>query len=103
MRRLAREYVAFLREHRRWWAAPILLFLLLLGIPLAGASAYVALRGLVPSKAIRVWAAAAYALLPAMTGAVASGRVGTTILAIFLPLRRASTLNSSTAAANSSR
>ncbi len=60
-------------------------FLLLLGIPLAGASAYVALRGLVPGKAIRVWAAAAYALLPAMTGAVASGRIGTTILAIVLP------------------
>ena len=45
--------------------------LLLLGIPLAGWSAYIALRGLVPGKAIRVWAAAAYALLPAMTGAVA--------------------------------
>ena len=59
--------------------------LLLLGIPLAGASAYVAMRGLIPGKAIRVWAAAAYALLPAMTGAVASGRLGTTILAIVLP------------------
>lgn len=58
---------------------------LLLGIPLAGASAYVTLRGLVPSKAIRVWAAAAYALLPAMTGAVSAGRIGTTMLAIALP------------------
>ena len=60
-------------------------FLLLLGIPAAGASAYVAMRGLIPGKAIRVWASAAYALLPAMTGAVASGRIGTTILAIALP------------------
>ena len=59
--------------------------ILLLGIPLAGGSAYIALRGLVPSKAIRVWAATAYALLPAMTGAVASGRIGTTILAVVLP------------------
>jgi hypothetical protein len=59
--------------------------LLLLGIPLAGASAYVAMRGLIPGKAIRVWASAAYALLPAMTGAVASGRIGTTIAAIVLP------------------
>jgi GT2 family glycosyltransferase len=59
--------------------------LLLLGIPLAGWAAYIALRGLVPGKAIRVWAAAAYALLPAMTGAVSSGRIGTTILAIALP------------------
>ena len=32
-----------------------------------------------------MWASAAYALLPAMTGAVASGRIGTTILAIALP------------------
>jgi GT2 family glycosyltransferase len=59
--------------------------LLLLGIPLAGWAAYIALRGLVPGKAIRVWAAAAYALLPAMTGAVSSGRIGTTIVAIALP------------------
>lgn len=59
--------------------------LLLLAIPIAGWSAYVALRGLVVSRAIRVWAAVAYALLPAMTGAVASGRIGTTIAAIVLP------------------
>jgi GT2 family glycosyltransferase len=59
--------------------------LLLLGIPIAGWSAYIALRGLVPGKAIRVWAASAYALLPAMTGAVSSGRIGTTIVAIVLP------------------
>jgi GT2 family glycosyltransferase len=59
--------------------------LLLLGIPLAGVSAYVTLRGLVPSKPIRVWAAATYAVLPAVTGATASGRIGTTIAAIVLP------------------
>jgi len=59
--------------------------LLLLGIPLAAWSAYVALRGLVPGRLIRVWAAAAYALLPAITGAVASGRIGTTIAAVVLP------------------
>ncbi len=59
--------------------------LLLLGIPMAGWAAYVALRGVVASRMIRIWAAAAYALLPAMTGAVASGRIGTTIAAIALP------------------
>lgn len=59
--------------------------LLLLAIPLAGWSAYFTLRGLVASRAIRVWAGAAYALLPAMTGAIASGRIGTTIAAIVLP------------------
>jgi GT2 family glycosyltransferase len=58
---------------------------LLLGIPLAGLSAYITMRGLVPQPGIRAWAAAAYALLPAMTGAVAAGRLGTTILAIALP------------------
>ena len=60
--------------------------LLLLGIPLAGWSAYASLRGLVPSKPIRIWAGATYALLPAMTGAVASGRIGLTIAAIALPV-----------------
>lgn len=59
--------------------------LLLLGIPLAAWAAYVALRGLVAGRWIRIWAAAAYALLPAMTGAVASGRIGTTIAAVALP------------------
>lgn len=58
---------------------------LLLGIPLAGLAAYITLRGLVPQPWIRVWASAAYALLPAMTGAVAAGRLGTTILAVALP------------------
>lgn len=58
---------------------------LLLGIPLAGIAAYITMKGLVPQPGIRAWAAAAYALLPAMTGAVASGRIGTTILAVALP------------------
>ena len=58
---------------------------LLLGIPLAGASAYVALRGLVPTRGIRMWAAATYAVLPALTGATASGRIGTMMAAIVLP------------------
>ncbi len=59
--------------------------MLLLGIPLAGLAAYVTLRGLVPRTGIRFWAAAAYALLPAITGAIGSGRIGTTILAVALP------------------
>ena len=60
--------------------------LLLLGIPLAALSAYFSLRGLIPSNPIRMWAGATYALLPAMTGAVASGRIGLTIAAIALPI-----------------
>jgi GT2 family glycosyltransferase len=59
--------------------------LLLLAMPIAGWSAYICLRGLVESRWFRGWAGVAYALLPAMTGAVAVGRIGTTMAAIFLP------------------
>lgn len=58
---------------------------MLLGIPIAGWSAYFSLRGLVSNRVIRAWAGAAYALLPAVTGAVAGGRIGTMIAAIALP------------------
>lgn len=58
---------------------------LLLAMPLAGWAAYLSLRGLIASRPVRVWAGAAYALLPAMTGAMASGRIGTTIAAVVLP------------------
>ena len=58
---------------------------MLLGIPIAGWSAYMSLRGLVATRVIRVWAGAAYALLPAVTGAIAGGRIGTMIAAIVLP------------------
>jgi len=59
--------------------------LMLLGIPIAGWAAYFTLRGAVTSRAIRVWAGVAYALLPAITGAVSSGRLGTMLAAILLP------------------
>ena len=57
----------------------------LLAVPLAGLSAYLSLRGLVTSRLVRCWAALAYALLPAVTGAVAGGRLGTCVLAVLLP------------------
>jgi hypothetical protein len=60
-------------------------FMLLLAIPLAGWAAYFASRVLIPSKAIRVWGAATYALLPAMTGSLAQGRLGTSFAAFILP------------------
>lgn len=59
--------------------------LTLLAIPLAGWAAYFTSKDLISSKVIRVWVAAAYALLPAVTGAIASGRIGTTMVAIVLP------------------
>ena len=58
---------------------------LLLVVPLAGMSAFAALRGVVRSAPVRFWAAGTYALLPAVTGAVAAGRLGTAALAVVLP------------------
>jgi len=61
--------------------------LVLLGVvPLAGATAYLAARRVVATVAVRVWAAATYALLPPTLGAVAAGRLGTAVLAVLLPL-----------------
>ncbi|WP_420033979.1 glycosyltransferase [Streptomyces sp. cg28] len=60
--------------------------LLIGSVPLAGFTAYFASRPLVESRLLRAWAAVAYAFLPAATGALAGGRVGTSVLAILLPL-----------------
>ncbi|MFF8592753.1 glycosyltransferase [Streptomyces sp. NPDC015220] len=60
--------------------------LLVGSVPLAGFSAYFASRPLVPSRLLRAWAAIAYAFLPATTGALAGGRIGTAVLAVLLPL-----------------
>ncbi|MEU6804391.1 glycosyltransferase [Streptomyces neyagawaensis] len=60
--------------------------LLVASVPLAGFTAYFASRPLVESRLLRAWAAVVYAFLPAVTGALAGGRVGTAVLAILLPL-----------------
>ncbi|GAA0445097.1 glycosyltransferase family 2 protein [Streptomyces olivaceiscleroticus] len=60
--------------------------LLVASVPLAGLTAYFASRPLVTSRLLRAWAAVAYAFLPAATGALAGGRIGTAVLAILLPL-----------------
>ncbi|NDU75420.1 glycosyltransferase [Actinomadura sp. DSM 109109] len=83
-----------------WLAVSVLL---LGSVPLAGLTAYRASRLLVaeaprtgrrartsgrrvPVSAVRAWFAAVYALLPAATGAVAGGRIGTAVLLVLLPL-----------------
>ncbi|MFI8828993.1 glycosyltransferase [Streptomyces sp. NPDC053431] len=63
-----------------------LTLLLVCSVPLAGFTAYLASRGIVESRLLRAWAAIAYAFLPAATGALATGRLGTAVLAILLPL-----------------
>lgn len=60
--------------------------LLVCSVPLAGVTAYFASRPLVESRLLRAWAAVVYAFLPAATGALAGGRVGTAVLAVLLPL-----------------
>ncbi|MET9321836.1 glycosyltransferase [Streptomyces sp. NPDC003038] len=63
------------------------LTLLLVGaVPLAGITAYFASRPLVASRLLRAWAAIAYAFLPAVTGALSGGHLGTAVLAVLLPL-----------------
>ncbi|MFJ4343436.1 glycosyltransferase family 2 protein [Streptomyces sp. NPDC088915] len=63
-----------------------LTLLLVCSVPLAGFTAYFASRGIVESRLLRAWGAVAYAFLPAATGALAAGRLGTAVLAILLPL-----------------
>ncbi|MGE0820149.1 MAG: glycosyltransferase [Candidatus Nanopelagicales bacterium] len=59
--------------------------LLLASIPLAGLAAWLALRGLPISAPARIWAVTAYATLPAFTGALSGGRLGTSAALILLP------------------
>ncbi|MGK5500603.1 glycosyltransferase [Streptomyces sp. URMC 125] len=63
-----------------------LTLLLVCSVPLAGLTAYFASRSLVGSRLLRAWGAVAYAFLPAATGALAGGRLGTAVLAVALPL-----------------
>lgn len=59
---------------------------LLLGcVPLAGVTAYVATRRIVRSTALRVWAAATYALLPVGSGAIAAGRLDAAVAFVAVP------------------
>jgi GT2 family glycosyltransferase len=67
-------------------SAPAAVDVLLLGlVPLAGLTSYLALRGVLSSVWVRVWAAATYATLPAVTGALSGGRIGTAATIVLLP------------------
>ena len=66
-----------------WLAVEVIL----LGcVPISGVTAYLASRRISRHRAVRVWLAASYALLPAATGAVAAGRVGTAVVFMVVPL-----------------
>ena len=57
-----------------------------LAVPLAGLAAWRALRGVIASTGVRLWAAIAYAFLPALAGAIAGGRLGALVAIVLLPL-----------------
>jgi len=59
--------------------------LLLLAVPAAGLSAWWSLSSVVTARGPRAWAAFAYALLPAATAAIATGRLGVIIAIVLLP------------------
>ena len=68
---------------KAWLAIDVLL----LGcVPLAGVTAFLALRRVTKSVAIRVWAAASYALLPIAFGAISAGRLGSAVAFVLIPL-----------------
>jgi GT2 family glycosyltransferase len=66
-----------------WLAVDVIL----LGcVPLAGVTAFLAVRRVTRSTPVRVWAAATYALLPVATGTIAAGRIGTAVAFVLLPV-----------------
>jgi GT2 family glycosyltransferase len=66
-----------------WLAVDVIL----LGcVPLAGVTAFLAVRRVTRSTPVRVWAAASYALLPVATGTIAAGRIGTAVVFVLLPI-----------------
>lgn len=67
---------------KAWLAVDVLM---LFALPLAALSAYFASRRVTGSRALRLWGAAAYAVLPPVTAAVAAGRLDVVVLAILLP------------------
>lgn len=68
---------------KTWVAVSVLL---LGSVPLAGATAYLATRHVIPAVPARAWAAGTYALLPVATGAIAAGRLGTAVVFVLAPV-----------------
>jgi hypothetical protein len=67
---------------KAWLALDLVM---LLCVPLAAIGAFAAARRLVRGLATQVWMTAAYALLPVVSGATTSGRIGTVAALILLP------------------
>ncbi|HVQ18467.1 MAG TPA: glycosyltransferase family 2 protein [Actinomycetes bacterium] len=65
------------------WAVPVVL---VTAPAIAGLVSFAALRSLGLSARLRLWAALAYALNPALVAAISQGRWGTAVVAVLLPL-----------------
>jgi GT2 family glycosyltransferase len=66
-----------------WLAVDVIL----LGcVPLAGVTAFLAVRRVTRSTPVRVWAAASYAMAPVAMGAIAAGRIGTAVVFVLMPV-----------------
>ena len=75
--------LATLLGGKPWLAVDVIL----LGcVPLAGVSAFLAVRRVTRSVPVRVWAAASYALLPVAMGSIAAGRLGTAVVFVLVPV-----------------
>jgi GT2 family glycosyltransferase len=66
-----------------WLAVDVLM---LGAVPLAGLTCFLFSRSVVQSGPLRLWMAGTYALLPAATGAIAGGRLGTCVAIVVTPL-----------------
>ena len=75
--------LATLLGGKPWLAVDVLLFGC---VPAAGMTAFLATRRVTSVLTARVWIAATYALLPVAMGAVATGRLGTAVVFVLLPL-----------------
>ncbi len=75
--------VATILGGKPWLAIDVIMFG---SIPLAGLSAFLAARRITRSVPARIWAAAAYALVPVGIGAVAAGRFGSALAFALIPL-----------------
>lgn len=59
--------------------------IVVLAVPVSAVGAYIVARRLVANLTTRVWMAVSYALLPALTGVISSGHLGTTVAVMALP------------------
>ncbi len=75
--------LAWLLLGKATWVVPVIM---VVGPALAGLITFWLLKSFAVSTRLRLWAAAAYALNPALLSAVMQGRWGTVIVAVLLPL-----------------